>query len=194
MIEPRVIEHDDVFVVRDDLFPGGTKARFLPSLFDGVSEVVLRKPSRGWRPNCFSHSSGTAWQTRHDIRSPARAIASANIDGKEARRPDRRQYRRVISTWFRRAQSSTAIRLARLSAVWLRCAGSRASYCSGRTLHWNTAGRSVVRGWLRRPSARSSSGLAECPPSCCPGWPPVTFEGRFRRNDLRLSQAVRMGD
>ena len=28
MVKPRVIEHDDVFVVRDDLFPGGTKARF----------------------------------------------------------------------------------------------------------------------------------------------------------------------
>ena len=47
MIEPRVIEHDDVFVVRDDLFPGGMKARFLPSLFDGVSEVVYASPAEG---------------------------------------------------------------------------------------------------------------------------------------------------
>ena len=29
MIKPRVIEHDDVFVVRDDLFPGGTDAHLL---------------------------------------------------------------------------------------------------------------------------------------------------------------------
>ena len=47
MIKPRVIEHDDVFVVRDDLFPGGTKARFLPSLFNGVSEVVYASPAEG---------------------------------------------------------------------------------------------------------------------------------------------------
>ena len=47
MIKPRVIEHDDVFVVRDDLFPGGTKARFLPSLFDGVSEIVYASPAEG---------------------------------------------------------------------------------------------------------------------------------------------------
>ena len=45
MIKPRVIEHDDVFVVRDDLFPGGTKARFIPSLFNGVTEVVYASPA-----------------------------------------------------------------------------------------------------------------------------------------------------
>ena len=40
-------------------------------------------------PNCFSHCSVTAKQTRHDICGPARAAASTNIDGKTARRPDR---------------------------------------------------------------------------------------------------------
>ena len=34
MVKPRVTEHDDVFVVRDDMFEGGTKARFIPLLFD----------------------------------------------------------------------------------------------------------------------------------------------------------------
>ena len=47
MIKPRVIEHDDVFVVRDDLFPGGTKARFLPILFEGADEVVYASPAEG---------------------------------------------------------------------------------------------------------------------------------------------------
>ena len=47
MIEPQIIEHDDVFVVRDDLFPGGSKARFIPSLFDNVSEVVYVSPAEG---------------------------------------------------------------------------------------------------------------------------------------------------
>jgi hypothetical protein len=34
------MRHDGVLVVRDDLFPGGTKARFLGTMFEGVSEVT----------------------------------------------------------------------------------------------------------------------------------------------------------
>ena len=30
------------------------------------------QPGRGWRPNCFSHCSVTAWQTRDDIRGRAK--------------------------------------------------------------------------------------------------------------------------
>jgi hypothetical protein len=44
---PVVVEHDGVRVVRDDLFPGGTKARFLPALFEGVDEVVYASPAEG---------------------------------------------------------------------------------------------------------------------------------------------------
>jgi hypothetical protein len=40
---PRIIEHDGVLVVRDDLFPGGAKARFLGTLFNGVDEGVYAK-------------------------------------------------------------------------------------------------------------------------------------------------------
>jgi 1-aminocyclopropane-1-carboxylate deaminase/D-cysteine desulfhydrase-like pyridoxal-dependent ACC family enzyme len=47
MTVPQVIEHDGVLVVRDDLFPGGTKARFLPVLFDGADEVVYASPAEG---------------------------------------------------------------------------------------------------------------------------------------------------
>lgn len=47
MIKPHVTEHDGVFVVRDDLFPGGTKARFLPLLFDCADEVVYASPAEG---------------------------------------------------------------------------------------------------------------------------------------------------
>jgi len=46
-MKPKVIEHDGVLVVRDDLFPGGTKARFLPLLFDGVDEVVYASAAEG---------------------------------------------------------------------------------------------------------------------------------------------------
>lgn len=34
-------------VVRDDLFPGGTKARFLGMLFNGAEEVVYASPAEG---------------------------------------------------------------------------------------------------------------------------------------------------
>ena len=47
MTKPQLIQHDGVFVVRDDLFPGGTKARFLPSLFDGADEVVYASAAEG---------------------------------------------------------------------------------------------------------------------------------------------------
>jgi threonine dehydratase len=42
-----VREHAGVLVVRDDLFPGGTKARFLPVLFAGADEVVYASPAQG---------------------------------------------------------------------------------------------------------------------------------------------------
>jgi hypothetical protein len=45
--QPEVSDYDGVLVVRDDLFPGGTKARFLPILFDGADEVVYASPPEG---------------------------------------------------------------------------------------------------------------------------------------------------
>jgi hypothetical protein len=45
--KPQVIQHNGVYVVRDDLFTGGTKARFIPSLFDGADEVVYASPAEG---------------------------------------------------------------------------------------------------------------------------------------------------
>jgi hypothetical protein len=44
---PVVTTHFDIRVVRDDLFPGGTKARFAGPLFDGVDEVVYASPAEG---------------------------------------------------------------------------------------------------------------------------------------------------
>jgi hypothetical protein len=44
---PIIIEHDDVLVVRDDLFPGGTKARFLSTMFEGAGEVAYASPAEG---------------------------------------------------------------------------------------------------------------------------------------------------
>lgn len=47
MTVPAVTVHSGVHVVRDDLFPGGTKARFLPALFEGCDEVVYASPAEG---------------------------------------------------------------------------------------------------------------------------------------------------
>lgn len=43
----RVEEHQGIGVVRDDLFPGGTKARYLPLLFEGTDELVYASPAQG---------------------------------------------------------------------------------------------------------------------------------------------------
>ena len=47
MIPPIVREHDGVSVIRDDLYPGGTKARFMPVLFEGANEAVYASPAEG---------------------------------------------------------------------------------------------------------------------------------------------------
>jgi len=44
---PDVVEHEGVTVIRDDLFPGGTKARFLGFLFEATDEVVYASPAEG---------------------------------------------------------------------------------------------------------------------------------------------------
>jgi hypothetical protein len=45
--EPIIEQHQGVWVVRDDLFPGGTKARFAARFFDGCDEVVYASPCEG---------------------------------------------------------------------------------------------------------------------------------------------------
>ena len=45
--EPVVETHLGLRVVRDDLLPGGTKARFLPALFEDVDELVYATPAEG---------------------------------------------------------------------------------------------------------------------------------------------------
>jgi hypothetical protein len=47
MTTPIVKNHNGVLVVRDDLFDGGTKARFIPLLLAGTDEVVYASPAEG---------------------------------------------------------------------------------------------------------------------------------------------------
>lgn len=56
-MKPDVSEYDGIFVVRDDLFLGGTKARFLPELFKGVDEVVYASPAEGGAQTALAHTA-----------------------------------------------------------------------------------------------------------------------------------------
>ena len=44
---PQIQFYDGIAVVRDDLFPGGTKARFIGRIFDSADEVVYASPPEG---------------------------------------------------------------------------------------------------------------------------------------------------
>jgi len=57
MTPPIVTHHDGKAVVRDDLFPGGTKARFLPVLFDDADEVVYASPAEGGAQTALAHTA-----------------------------------------------------------------------------------------------------------------------------------------
>jgi hypothetical protein len=47
MIAPIVEQHRGIAVVRDDLRPGGTKARFVGPMLDGATEAVYASPPEG---------------------------------------------------------------------------------------------------------------------------------------------------
>lgn len=57
MTAPIVKAHDGISVIRDDLFPGGTKARFLPVLFDNADEVVYASPCEGGAQTALAHTA-----------------------------------------------------------------------------------------------------------------------------------------
>lgn len=52
--EPVIERHGEVFVVRDDLVPGGSKMRFLPYLVQDAKEVVFGGPFCGGAPYALS--------------------------------------------------------------------------------------------------------------------------------------------
>jgi hypothetical protein len=54
---PEIRVHYGIHVVRDDLFPGGTKARFLPVLFRDASEVVYASPAEGGAQTALAHTA-----------------------------------------------------------------------------------------------------------------------------------------
>jgi diaminopimelate decarboxylase len=54
---PLVEWNEGYLVVRDDLFPGGTKARFMPALFEGADEVVYASPAEGGAQTALAHTA-----------------------------------------------------------------------------------------------------------------------------------------
>lgn len=54
---PEVILHSGIYVVRDDLFPGGTKARFLGELFNDADECVYASPAQGGAQTALAHTA-----------------------------------------------------------------------------------------------------------------------------------------
>ena len=57
MTPPIVTQHSGISVVRDDLFKGGTKARFLPVLFENAEEIVYASPAEGGAQTALAHTA-----------------------------------------------------------------------------------------------------------------------------------------
>jgi hypothetical protein len=47
--------HQGITVIRDDLYPGGSKARFVPELFKDAREVVYASPAQGGAQYALAH-------------------------------------------------------------------------------------------------------------------------------------------
>ena len=57
---PIVERHGSILVVRDDIHPGGTKARYLARLFDQHEEVVYASPAEGGAQTALAHCAREA--------------------------------------------------------------------------------------------------------------------------------------
>jgi hypothetical protein len=57
---PVISQHRGISVVRDDLFPGGTKARFLGQLFADAEELVYASPAEGGAQTALAHCAHIA--------------------------------------------------------------------------------------------------------------------------------------
>lgn len=58
--DPQIVEHEGILVVRDDHYPGGTKARVLSVLFDAAREYVYASPVQGYGQVALAHAARAA--------------------------------------------------------------------------------------------------------------------------------------
>lgn len=74
--------HDGILVVRDDLFPGGTKARYLGSLFKDCDEIVYASPVQGGAQTALAYVArqlgkrATVVCARRSVWHPRTALAA----------------------------------------------------------------------------------------------------------------------
>ena len=55
MMPPQIVEHDGIFVVRDDKIVGGTKARVIGQFLTGADEFVYASPVYGYAQIALAH-------------------------------------------------------------------------------------------------------------------------------------------
>ena len=137
MTKPIVENHNGVLVVRDELFEGGTKARFIPLLFDCADEVVYASPAEGGAQSALATVAGQLGKRatifvaeRKREKWHARTLMAERLGATIKQVPH--GYLQDGSETRRRVQPPHG---RPSSAVWLRYAGSRTSYCSGGALH-----------------------------------------------------------
>jgi len=57
---PATSRHGAILAVRDDLFPGGTKARIFAPLFERHAEIVYASPAQGGAQTALAHAAAAA--------------------------------------------------------------------------------------------------------------------------------------
>lgn len=84
---PAVVEHGGVLVVRDDLYPGGTKARFIGAFFSGADEAVYASPAEGGAQTALATIARQLGKratifVAHRIRPHPRTLEAARLGAK----------------------------------------------------------------------------------------------------------------
>jgi len=87
MTTPIVQTHSEIWVVRDDLHPGGTKARFIGQVFDGVQEAVYASPPEDGAQTALAHVARALGKkatifVAHPSKPHARTLEAARLGAK----------------------------------------------------------------------------------------------------------------
>lgn len=84
MTEPQITEHEDFRVVRDDLVPGGTKARALQVLFGKAQEYVYASPVYGYAQIALAHTAKAHGKTATVFCAKRNSLHPRTLAAKEA--------------------------------------------------------------------------------------------------------------
>jgi hypothetical protein len=154
-MSPRIERHGRLWVLRDDLLPGGTKQRFLPELMVGASNVVYPGPAWGGAAVAIAILAremgidATLFYADRKERSPRQLLAARYGARIHTVRPG---YLSVVRARAREYARATGARLLDwgLPAVESAVAGFGASLDGGWPEVWVSAGSgTVLRGLAR---------------------------------------------